>query len=40
MMKVRAAQLEWNPDEQVLILHSGGTSSLFGFPAELAGLTS
>jgi 1-aminocyclopropane-1-carboxylate deaminase/D-cysteine desulfhydrase-like pyridoxal-dependent ACC family enzyme len=40
LMKVRASQEDWGLDERVLILHSGGTSSLFGFPAELAGFIS
>jgi len=40
MMKVRESQPEWALDERVLILHSGGTASLFGFPTELQALTS
>ncbi|HYX32513.1 MAG TPA: hypothetical protein VE954_05320 [Oligoflexus sp.] len=39
-MQVRETQPEWTPEDRVLILHSGGTASLFGFPAELQGLTS
>ncbi|WP_176736642.1 pyridoxal-phosphate dependent enzyme [Oligoflexus tunisiensis] len=39
LMKVREAQPEWAPEDRVLILHSGGMLSLFGFPAELQALT-
>jgi 1-aminocyclopropane-1-carboxylate deaminase/D-cysteine desulfhydrase-like pyridoxal-dependent ACC family enzyme len=39
MMAVRASQPTWSAEEKVLILHAGGTSSLFGFPNELEALT-
>lgn len=39
MMAVRASQHTWSVEEKVLILHAGGTSSLFGFPTELEALT-
>jgi 1-aminocyclopropane-1-carboxylate deaminase/D-cysteine desulfhydrase-like pyridoxal-dependent ACC family enzyme len=39
LMKVRESQPEWPLDDRVLILHSGGTASLFGFPTELEALT-
>lgn len=39
-MKVRESQPEWTHEDRVLIIHSGGTASLFGFPAELQSLTS
>jgi 1-aminocyclopropane-1-carboxylate deaminase/D-cysteine desulfhydrase-like pyridoxal-dependent ACC family enzyme len=39
LMSVRASQDAWRAEDRVLILHSGGTSSLFGFPRELAALT-
>ncbi|HET9237810.1 MAG TPA: pyridoxal-phosphate dependent enzyme [Oligoflexus sp.] len=37
-MSVRAAYAEKEPEHPVLILHAGGSSSLYGFPRELAAL--
>jgi 1-aminocyclopropane-1-carboxylate deaminase/D-cysteine desulfhydrase-like pyridoxal-dependent ACC family enzyme len=38
-MSARAAYAERKADEDVLLLHAGGVSSLFGFPEELATLS-
>ncbi len=38
-MTLRASPNLLGPEDRVLILHSGGTSSLFGFPEDLAALT-
>lgn len=39
-MSVRAAQAAGESAQPLLILHAGGVSSLFGFPEELAAITS
>lgn len=35
MMKIRRLQSEWSADETILMMHTGGASSLFGFAGDL-----